>query len=360
MSHDTDDLKEQKDDFSSSRSYKIAEKILKHEQAKELKHQEKKEKKVHKETEKINQRKEKAERTKKLLSEASFSEMNTQQKIWSGIRLVFYAGVPFFMYMLMPAIVISIGTALFSGDIKNIDTAYSQTASNFYTFIGIICALLYLVRAAKKRGTTIGEEITFSMKGVNWKYIGLMSLFGFCASVFVSAIYTLLPDALMAGYDSYTLDPYNTYDVVLLMLSLIILDPIAEEIIFRGYMLNRLLPPLGEKVAVIIVTAVFALCHLSPFWILYGIALGYVLAKISIRHDNIIYSIAIHIGFNLPTLFNYLIVNHEKLNRIFFGNRIVIAGYAILFGTGAYLLMMYFHKLENTGIDLRIRFFKHK
>lgn len=347
-------------DLFNSQAYKFAEKYMQHEQTKALKHNQKLEAKQEKENIKVNQRKVKADKTKKLLEEASFSEMTTQQKIWSGTRLVFYAGMPFVMYMIMPAIVIAIGTAIFSGDIKNIDTAYSQTASNFYTFIGIICALIYLMRSAKKRGSTVSEDITFSLKEIKWKYIGFMFLFGMCASIFVSAVYTLLPDSIMATYDSFTLDPYNTYDVVLVLISLTILDPIAEEIVFRGYMLNRLLPPLGEKAAIWIVTIIFALCHLSLFWIVYGVALGWILAKVSIRHDNIAYSIAIHVGFNLPTLFNYIISNNEALNKALFGNKILIVLYLLVFGIAAYILAIYYNKIENTGIDLRPRFFKNK
>lgn len=351
-------MDDKKSDLYNSKAYSMAEKIIQHEKDKANRYNKKLEDKQQKEDLKISQRKEKADRTKKLLEEASFSEMTIEQKIWSGTRLVFYAGMPFVMYMIMPAIVIAIGTVIFSGNIKNIDTAYSQTASNFYTFIGIICALIYLFRSAKKRGSTVSEDITFTLKGLNLKYIGLMFLFGMCASICIAAIYTLLPDSIMATYDSYTLDPYNTYDVLLVLISLTILDPIAEEIVFRGYMLNRLLPQLGEKLAIWIVTIIFALCHLSIFWIIYGVALGFILAKISIRHDNIAYSIAIHIGFNLPTLFNYLISNNKVLNDLLFGNKLLIAIYAIVFGVVAYILAIYYNKLENTGIDLRPRFFK--
>lgn len=346
-------------DLFTSQAYSLAEKFMQHEKDKALKHNKKLEIKQEKEENKINLRKQKADKRKKLLEEASFSEMTTQQKIWSGIRLLFYAGMPFIMYMIMPAIVIAVGTILFSGNVKNIDEAYSQTATNMYTFIGIIAALIYLFRSARKRGSKVSEDITFTIKGLNWKYIGMMFLFGMSCAVFIASIYTLLPDSIMAAYDSYTLDPYNTYDVLLVLISLTILDPIAEEIVFRGYMLNRLLPPLGEKAAIWIVTIIFAICHLSIFWILYGVLLGWILAKISIRHDNIAYSIAIHIGFNLPTLFNYLITNNEFLNDLLFGNKLLIAIYGIVFGLAAYLLAIYYNKIENTGIDLRPRFFKN-
>lgn len=353
-------MSKKQDDLTNIPAYNIAKNYMQYEQNKSQKKQKKKELKLQKENSKIEERKKKMDHTKKLLEDASFSEMTTQQKIWSGLRLVFYAGGPFFVYMVMPAIIIAIGTILFSGSVTNVDVAYSTTASNFYTFVGIICALLYLFISAKKRGSKVSEDITFSLSDVNWKYIGLMFAFGFCASMFISSVYTLLPDSIMARYDSYTLDPYHTYDVALLMISLVLLDPIAEEIVFRGYMLNRLLPQLGEKVAIWIVTIIFALCHLSLFWIIYGIAFGWILAKISIRHDNIMYSIALHIGFNLPTLFNYWIMNNEQMNEMLFGSKLLIGLYAAFFGVIAYWLAIYYNDLENTGIDLKPKFLRNK
>lgn len=339
--------------------YKAAEKVLERKQAAALKSERKKQRKLEKQIIRTQKRKERDADTRKKLYDAKFSEMTLQQKIWVAIRLFIYAGSPFIIYMVMPAIMIAIGTVIVTGGVSNLGERYSHTASNFYSFIGIICVLLFLFRSAKKRGTTVSEEITISVKEVNWKYIGFMALFGFCVSMTISALYTLLPDSIMASYDSYTLDPYNTYDIGLVLLSLSVLDPIAEEIVFRGYMLNRLLPQLGEKAAIWVVTIIFSLCHLSFFWIIYGIALGWILAKISIRHDNIMYSIAIHVGFNLPTVFNFLISN-SSLNDVLFGNKLLIVVYAIIFGISAYGLFAYYNKAENIGIHLKPEFLNGK
>lgn len=290
--------------------------------------------------------------TKKLLMEASFSEMNWQQIVFVVIRLIFYAGMPFFIYMFMPAIVIAAGTAIFTGSIKNLSESYSVSAQNFYTFVGIICALIFIFRSAKKRGSTVAEDITISFKDLNWKYIGMMFLFGIASSICISALLTLIPDMFMQRYDSYTMDVRNAYDIPMALISVALLDPIAEEIVFRGYMLNRLLPTLKERASIWTVTIIFSLCHLSIFWIFYGVALGWVLAKISVRHDNIMYSIAIHMGFNLPVVLNYLISNNETANNLLFGNKLLICGYAIIFAAISYGLIVWYDKAENLGLNL--------
>ena len=81
-------------------------------------------------------------------------------------------------------------------------------------------------------------------------------------------------------------------------------------------------------------------------------ALGWVLAKISVRHDNIMYSIAIHMGFNLPVVLNYLISNNETANNLLFGNKLLICGYAIIFAGISYGLIVWYDKAENLGLNL--------
>lgn len=343
---------------SESKAYKLATSFLEKENAKILKEEAKRQERINKANVKIEKRKVKSETRAKRLLEADLSEMTTQQKIVVLTRLFFFAGMPFFMYMIIPAIVIALGTAFASKDLSNLADRFSSSLTNYYSFMGILFALIYLFVSARRRGTKVSEDITLTFKGINFNYLMLMFVFGFCSSFMISSVYSLLPDWLMASYDSSTLDVYNTYDVALLLISLTILDPIAEEIIFRGYMLNRLLPVIKEKASIWIVTIVFAICHLSPFWIIYGLALGWVLAKISIRHDNILYSIAIHMGFNFPTLLIFIISNNQKLNDLLFGNKLLFIVYSLVSLTGVVYLLWYYNKVENIGI--KFNFLKNK
>ena len=303
--------------------------------------------KEEKEKLKIAERKEKAENEKKLLEDADLSEMTTQQRVWVLTKMYLYAAKPFVMYMIMPAVVIAVGGFLCYGNVKKALDMYTQTANNFYTFIGIVLALFSLWKTAKKRGSTVCEEVTLSFKNVNWEYILIMLAFGFCSAMCVSSLLSLIPDSLMVNYDKYTQSVYNSYDIPLLLVSISILDPIAEEIVFRGYMLNRLLPRLKEKKAVWIVTIIFALCHIDPLWMLIVVGFGYILAKISIRHDNILYSIMLHIGFNIPTSLIYLISTNETANDLLFGNKFLIFMYMIIFGGLTYFLTMLYLRKEN-------------
>ena len=106
--------------------------------------------------------------------------------------------------------------------------------------------------------------------------------------------------------------------------------PVVEEIIFRGYMLNRLLGWLDEKKSVMMVSVVFALCHVSLIWIVYALLMGVVLAKVSIEEDNIAYSIALHMGFNANVLPIWIINHVPELKAVLFANHGLIALYGVV------------------------------
>lgn len=317
------------------------------------KRQERKRKKEEKQQKKLNKNIERAERKKILLEEADVSEMSTQQKIWIYTRMVIYAAKPFIVYMITPAIAIAIGGFLYYGRDFTENTEFLDSAMNFYSFIGILLALWYLRRNSKKRGTTVAEDVSISFKELDKKVLWLLFAGGFCASFEISALYTLLPEAWTASYDAMSGRIFNGYDVILVIVSISILDPIAEELVFRGYMLNRLLPRLKETKAVWAVTIIFALCHLSPLWILYGIAIGWILAKISIRHDNILYSMALHVGFNIPSVIFFLISYNEKLNDILFGTKFLIFCYLLIFGGIVFFIVKAY--CENQNIEIEIK-----
>lgn len=283
---------------------------------------------------------------KKLIDDLPDEQLTAQQKFWVYTKSILLASRPFLLYLLTPAIIMAIGKVLSSRYITY-DAAYEQQVMNFYTFLGITAVLFFLYRSAKKKGRRLQDEITISFQQINWKYILAMLGFGYGLSLLISSVYTLLPDAWMENYDSYTLAAFQGYDVVLALTSTILLGPVAEEIIFRGYMLNRLLPRFGETKSIWIVTAVFALCHISPLWILYGIGFGWILAKIAIRHDNILYSLFLHIGFNLPTLFNYIIMKYESLSSVLYANDFLIVCYGIFGAAAAWFLWKYYKKAEN-------------
>jgi len=103
-------------------------------------------------------------------------------------------------------------------------------------------------------------------------------------------------------------------------------------------MLNTFLEKLEEKKAIIITSIIFALMHGNFVWVLYSFFLGYILAKTSMKEDNIAYGVMLHIGFNLTSIVNLLITENKAAAASIFGSKWLILLYGLT-GTAVSILL---------------------
>lgn len=76
-----------------------------------------------------------------------------------------------------------------------------------------------------------------------------------------------------------------------------ILGPVAEELIFRKFLLDKL-RRFGDLPAILITSIAFGLFHMNLSQVLYATAVGMVLAYINVKTNTIRYSIIIHMMLN--------------------------------------------------------------
>ncbi len=105
------------------------------------------------------------------------------------------------------------------------------------------------------------------------------------------------PDAVRAWLhraDTLIPEPQSLAGTVLLWLTVIVLAPVAEELIFRGLLLHRWCRKWGRTRGIIVTTLLFAAFHLSPLGI-FLLALG--LTAIYLRTGSLRLTMAAH-GLN--------------------------------------------------------------
>jgi len=273
-------------------------------------------------------------------------ELTFEQKLWKGTETFLYSIRPLVLYLFLPAMLMTVGSLLFGG--RTSDEVVSESG-NFYYTLGILLTIYLIYKRSVKRGSSLKEEATLELKDVNRKRIGYLLGMGFGFGFFFSALITVVPfpKVLMESYTSSSEILRSGTDQGLALLSTALFAPVAEEIIFRGYMLNRLLQWFQEKHAVWLVSVVFALCHVSPIWMIYAFLMGVLLARVSIVEDNITYSIALHIGFNVNVVPIWLINRSETLSEVLFANNLLIGAYGVIFG----LMAVWFMKKYKRGTE---------
>ena len=228
--------------------------------------------------------------------------ITAQQAVYFVLRDLLYASGPMFTYIAITLLCILLGYPL-SGMGRYTFAEYLGERSKLLVAIGVVITLRVLYKKSKKRGSAFFEDATLYHKNVNFKKIGMGLLFGAGAALFLSAILTLIPKVwVFASYDASVNRIYQRYDIALTIIESALLTPLVEEIIFRGYMLNRLLRRWADLPALIVTTAVFSVMHGTSVWIIYAFAMGWIIGQISIREGNILYGIFVHAGFNLPSV----------------------------------------------------------
>ena len=129
----------------------------------------------------------------------------------------------------------------------------------------------------------------------------------------------------------------SVYTGFLIILTTIVVAPIVEELLFRGF-LQKILEESWEDItkAILVTSLFFALIHLNPYWIVQIYLLGMLLGYLSWRTNSIIPGIILHglnNGFavalnNAENVFNQYYNWHEHVNPLW----LFIAIILIIFG----------------------------
>ena len=94
----------------------------------------------------------------------------------------------------------------------------------------------------------------------------------------------------------------SSIDIAFLFLSVVIVTPIAEELFFRGYLLDAINRKHGDWTAIIWSSILFGLVHIDPFVIGLAFMGGIIYGWIRMRTGSLLPSIACHMMWNLMAL----------------------------------------------------------
>lgn len=267
------------------------------------------------------------------------TEETFQQKLWKGAGTLLRSLRPLLLYLCLPSALVCVGMVLY----RDRDAQDMLLRSgHFYNALGIVLTLVLLHKRSKKRGSSIWQDAALFGQDLAWKRLGLLFGLGFGLAVLFSASLTLLPfpESWVLAYRSSSGGVFTGTDQLLAIASAVFLAPVAEEIVFRGYMLGRLLEGFDSRPAVLLTAAVFALCHVSILWMLYAGLLGILLGWVAIKEDDTVYAVALHMGFNMSLIPIGWINGDAARKALLFGSPVRIA----LWGAGAGLLAFWTYR----------------
>ncbi len=113
------------------------------------------------------------------------------------------------------------------------------------------------------------------------------------------------------------INPTTWWDGVSALLALVLVAPITEELLFRGWLLPDLKEQYGTRRALVWSSLLFGLVHIEPAAVLYATLGGLVLGAVALRTKSTLASIAMHAGVNaLPLLLPATLIRIEGFNTL--------------------------------------------
>lgn len=141
--------------------------------------------------------------------------------------------------------------------------------------------------------------VRLGLLGLSWKKVLIGTVIGLGVSAAVQLLTFLLPEAVRLALSEANYEVYMGQDRILVFLTMVLLAPAAEEILFRVYILRRLESAMGVKAAVCIQAAVFACSHIHPVLMVMTFLMGIVYAILNRRCSTHWVSLLVHMGNNL-------------------------------------------------------------
>lgn len=185
-------------------------------------------------------------------------------------------------------------------------TNFLMNNNNIILIISGIITLLFLWVFFKIRKKRLVEE-AYIKRFDRSKVIPII-LSGFSFALFVSTALDLLPipESILESYSQST-EGIVSGSLIIMLISIVIIAPIVEEIVFRGLILSRLKKAMNTTFALIISSLIFAILHGHILWITYAFVLGILFGVIAIKMGTTLPTIIFHMSFNLAGLFVGLI-----------------------------------------------------
>tara|TARA_B100001245_G_scaffold83988_1_gene60551 strand:- start:3760 stop:4413 length:654 start_codon:yes stop_codon:yes gene_type:complete len=132
-------------------------------------------------------------------------------------------------------------------------------------------------------------------------------LFSIGAMIIADEI-NILVDMVIPAPDSFLqlealLTPDNPISMFLLIITIVLLAPIGEELLFRGFLQKYLEIAWGDITKAILLSSLFfAAIHFNPYWLIQIYLLGVLLGYIAWQTQSVVSSIIFHVIINASSL----------------------------------------------------------
>jgi membrane protease YdiL (CAAX protease family) len=257
-----------------------------------------------------------------MLQNSSHNQVPAQnvprkKRIGYAFLLPIWVLVSFFAVQILLLVALQLlASTGFSAD--NINPAVFSTALGAVVYVLVLVVTIGAPWLIYKRRTTL-EEVGLQ-RLPSWKDLGIAPI-GFIAYLIVTAVFMIVAQNTLTfvdfdqqqdvGFEALNLQ----YEYILAFITLVIIAPLAEEILFRGYLFGKLRKVTSLWVSILITSVLFGIVHLAWNVGIDVFALSIVMCLVLVWSGSLWPSIIIHMTKNFIA-FYFLFINPTLLTTM--------------------------------------------
>ena len=197
-------------------------------------------------------------------------------------------------------IIASVGYLLFCSSIPSflamiLDEIYPWGLNNYYAVLSLLAGMVYVTILYKKSGEKIELFSNVTGRGIlEALVIGvvLFAVINFIVSPALGIVFTTSRDNYAQNVEAMYETPIATFFQV------VIIAPLWEELIFRGFLLKRELRYRSQFVAIVLVAFFFGLLHMSVVQGISAFAAGLILCLFYAKRRSVGLTVMAHSFYN--------------------------------------------------------------
>ena len=214
---------------------------------------------------------------------------------------------------------LSLISAFFSGALViAIGLTKPESSQKFYNFLSFVIGqsfmLVPLLYFLKSKNESIIKRLRLTLVNTNTILNTLFISFGIVVlSDELDRIIQIIwpaPDYILNLNN--LLQPETILEFILLFLAIVIIAPLGEELLFRGFLQQILEKDWGDITRAILITSlVFATIHMNVYWFIQIYFLGIILGFLAWKTKSVLPSLILH-GINNAMALTFAMIDIEK------------------------------------------------
>jgi len=199
-------------------------------------------------------------------------------------------------------------------------SALSGSPLGFFSYFALFIAQIFLVVPIviflRRNQMSLLENFRLNVITKRTVLLSMLLSFG---TVMISSEINIIIDKIVPIPQSFLnletlLSPESSVSMLLIFTTIVLIAPIGEEMVFRGFLQQYLEDYWGDITRAILATSLFfAFIHFNPYWAIQIYIMGLLLGYLSWKTKSIYPSIIVHVAINgTSMLFLALGENAEK------------------------------------------------